>query len=166
MKLYVNEKLFSLRRKYFVEDENNKSIYEISSKIFSLKHKTTVSNMDGEEVAYIEGKVFYILPSYKVYVKNKFMCKIKRKLTLWKKKYSISNGYRVEGNFIDLDFKIFNHENKQVANIKRKFFSLKDKYVIDIIDEEKVNLILAIVATIINDNFDEIKASLNARLLR
>ena len=124
MKLYVSEKLFSFRKKYFVEDENNKNIYEITSKVFSLKHRTTVSKVDGEKVAYIEEKVFHIVPpSYKVYIRDKFVCEIKRKFSLWKRKYSISNGYRVEGNFINLNFKIFDNENKQVADIKRKFFS-------------------------------------------
>ena len=159
MKLYVNEKMFSLRRKYFVEDENKNNIYEISSKIFSLKHKTTVSKVDGEKVAYIEGKVFFIMPSYNLYVKDKYMCKIKRKFTLWKRKYIISNGYRVEGNFVDLNFKIFDQEDKQVANISKKFFSLTDKYEIDILDEKNTYLILAIVVAITNDNFDEIMAA-------
>lgn len=128
--------MFSLRKKYFVEDENKNNIYEITSKVFSLKHRTTVSKVDGEKVAYIEGKVFFIMPSYNVYVKNRFMCKIKRKFSLWKRKYSISNDYRVEGNFINLNFKIFNNKNKQVADINRNFFSLNNKYVIDIIDEK------------------------------
>lgn len=128
--------MFSLRKKYFVEDENKNNIYEISSKIFSLKHRTTVSKVDGEKVAYIEEKVFHIVPSYKVYIRDKFVCEIKRKFSLWKGKYSISNGYRVEGNFINLNFKIFNNKNKQVADINRNFFSLNNKYVIDIIDEK------------------------------
>ena len=166
MKLYVSEKLFSLRKKYFVEDENNKNIYEITSKVFSLKHRTTVSKVDGEKVAYIEEKVFHIVPSYKVYIRDKFVCEIKRKFSLWKRKYSISNGYRVEGNFINLNFKIFNNKNKQVADINRNFFSLKNKYVIDIIDEKKLNLVLAIVVVILNDNFNEIIAASSVSLVR
>ena len=35
MKLYVNEKLFSLHNKFFVKDEKGKDVYEISSKVIS-----------------------------------------------------------------------------------------------------------------------------------
>ena len=37
MKLYVNEKLFSIHRKFYVKDENDMDVYEISSKFLTIE---------------------------------------------------------------------------------------------------------------------------------
>ncbi len=47
MKLYVNEKLLSIHNKFYVRDENNKEVYEISSKVISIGNKTTITDIEG-----------------------------------------------------------------------------------------------------------------------
>ena len=70
MRLYVNEKLFSIHNKFYVKDENDMDVYEISSKIISLGDKTTINDMQGNKIAYIEQELFHIMPNYNVYINN------------------------------------------------------------------------------------------------
>lgn len=151
MKLYVNEKLLSLHNKFYVKDENNLDVYQISSKIISIGDKTTISDMTGKKIAYIEQEVFRITPNYNVYVNDEFVFKITKKFQLFKNDYSLSNGYKVVGNFLMLDFEVYDDNNNQIGSIKRKYISIGDKYEINFIDEEKKEIVLAIIVAITND---------------
>ena len=151
MKLYVNEKLFSIHKKFYVKDENNTDVYEISSKIVSFGDKTTINDMQGNKIAYIEQELFHLTPNYNVYIRDEFAFKITKKFQLLKNDYSLSNGYRVEGNFMMLDFTIYDDKNIQIGGIKRKFISIGDKYEINIDDMNKKEVVLAIIVAITND---------------
>lgn len=151
MKLYVNEKLFSFHNRFYVKDENDKDIYEISSKIISLGDKTTINDIEGNKIAYIEQEILHLTPHYNVYINDILEFQIIKKFQLFKNDYTLSNGYRVEGNFLMLDFKVFDSTNNQIGSIKRKFISIGDKYEIEINDISKKEIVLAIIVAITND---------------
>ena len=151
MKLYVNEKLFSFHNRFYVKDENDKDVYEISSKIISLGDKTTINDMEGNKVAYIEQEILHLTPHYNVYINDILEFQIIKKFQLFKNDYTLNNGYRVDGNFFMLDFKVFDDNNIQIGSIKRKFISIGDKYEIEINDISKKEIVLAIIVAITND---------------
>ena len=151
MKLYVNEKIFSVHDKFYIKDENDNDVYEISSKIFSIGDKTTISTMRGRKIAFIEQELFHLTPNYNVYIDDKFAFKISKKFHLIKNDFVLSNGYKVEGNFLMLDFKVYGKHNEVIGSIKRKYFSIGDKYVLDIKDEANKEIVLAIIVAIAND---------------
>ena len=151
MKLYVNEKIFSLHNKFYVKDENDMDVYEISSKVFSIGDKTTINDMQGNKVAYIEQEIFHLTPNYNIYIGEQFAFKITKKFQLFKNDYVLSNGYRVEGGFMMLDFAVFDDKNNQIGSITRKFISIGDKYEITIDDVSKKEIVLAIIVAITND---------------
>ena len=151
MKLYVNEKLFSIHKKFYIKDENNLDVYEISSKIISLGDKTTINDAQGNKIAYIEQELFHITPNYNIYINDNFVFKITKKFQLLKNDYSLSNGYNVKGNFMMFDFVIYDENNNQIGSIKRKFISIGDKYEINIDDTSKKEIVLAIIVAIAND---------------
>ncbi len=151
MKLYVNEKIISLHNKFHVVDENGKNVYEISSKVISIGDKTTISDMNGNIVAYIEQRLLHLTPYYDVYVDSKLVFSIRKKFQLIRNDYVISNGYRVDGNPMMFNYYIFDDEGNQIGGIKRKIISIRDRYVIEINDESKKEIVLAIIVAISND---------------
>lgn len=151
MKLYVNEKLFSFHNRFYVKDESDKDVYEISSKIISLGDKTTINDIEGNKIAYIEQELLHLTPHYNVYINDILEFQIIKKFQLFKNDYALSNGYRVEGKFMMLDFTVYDNNNIQIGSIKRKFFSIGDKYEIEINDTSKKEIVLAIIVAITND---------------
>lgn len=151
MKLYVNEKLFSMHKKFYVTDENGFDVYEISSKIISFGDKTTISDMAGNKIAYIEQELFHITPTYNVYINDELEFKITKKFQLFKNDYSLDNGYRVDGKFMMLDFVVYDDKDNRIGSINRKFFSIGDKYEINIDDVTKKEIVLTIIVAITND---------------
>ena len=151
MKLYISEKIFSAHRKFYVTDENNTNIFEISSKILSFADKTYIKNMAGEEMVYIEQQLFHLTPNYNIYINNNLVCNISKKFQLLKNDYKLDNGYRIDGKFMMFDFSIFDPNDIKIATIKRKFISIGDKYELTIDNEKDISLALAIVVAIAND---------------
>ena len=151
MKLYVTEKLFSFHNRFYVKDINGNDVYEISSKAISFGDKTTIKNMLGEEIAYIEQQLFHFMPNYNIYMNNRLVCNISKKFQLFKNDYILDNGFRVEGEFLMLDFSIYDQTNNEIGHIKRNFISIGDKYEIEIKDSKDCYLILAIIVAIAND---------------
>ena len=109
MKLYVKEKLFSLHRKFYIKDESDNNVYEISSEFISIGDKTKINDMNGNTIAFIEQEIFHLTPHYNVYINGELSFKIEKKFQLFKNDYSLSNGYRVDGNIFMLDFTIYDN---------------------------------------------------------
>ncbi len=150
MKLYVNEKLFSIHDRFFITDEEGNNLYEITSKLLTIGDKMTIKDMAGNEVAYIEQELFHLMRHYNIYFHGELACQIQKKFKLFKHDYELNNGYRIDGNFMALDFDVY-EENNKIAHIGRKFFTIGDKYEIEIFDDSKLEIILAIMAAITKD---------------
>lgn len=151
MRLYINEKLLSLHNKYYINDENNNNILEITSKFISIGDKTWIKDLSGNELAYIEQEIFHLMPKYNIYINNELAYSISKKFQLFKNDYVLSNNYKVEGDFLSHSFCVYNDKEEKIGEISRKYFSIGDKYIIDIIDEKEYLLVLSIIVAITND---------------
>ena len=158
MKLYIKEKIISFHNRYFIKDEQDNNILEISSKAISLGSKTWIKDSNGKELAYIEQELFHLMPNYNVFINGQKEFNIKKKFKFFKNDYELSNNYRVEGNFLSHNFVVYNNRNEKVGEINRKYLSIGDQYIIDIIDEKEYILILSIIVAITND-IDRAQAS-------
>ena len=151
MKLYIKEKIFSFHNRYFIKDEQDNNILEISSKVISLGDKTWIKDLNGKELAYIEQELFHLMPKYNVFINGNQEYSIKKKFKLFKNNYELSNNYRVEGNFLSHNFTVYNDKNEKVGEIYRKYISIGDQYIIDIPNDKEYLLILSIIVAITND---------------
>ena len=151
MKLYIKEKILSFHNRYFIKDEQDKNILEISSKAISIGSKTWIKDPDGNELAYIEQELFHLMPHYNVYINGQKEFDIKKKFKFFKNDYVLSNNYRVEGNFLSHNFVVYNNKGEKVGEITRKYLTIGDQYIIDILDEKEYILILTIIVAITND---------------
>jgi uncharacterized protein YxjI len=157
MRLYVNEKIISIHNRYFIKVVSGKDIHEISNNIMPLEFKTSINDMNGKELAYIK-REFHLMPKYNVFINNKLEYSINKEFQLLKSNYKLSNNYRVEGQFLSHNFIIYNDKNEKVGEIFREYFTIGDRYIIDIIDENDYLLILTIIVAITRD-IDRAQAS-------
>ncbi len=151
MKLFIKEKIFSFHNRYFIKDEKNNDILEISSKPISIGTKTWIKDLEGKELAYIEQELFHFMPKYNVFINGNKEYFIKKKFKLFKNDYELSNNFRVEGNFLSHNFTVYNDKHEKVGEIYRKYFKIGDQYIIDIPNEKDYLLVLSIIVAITND---------------
>ena len=150
MKLYIKQKVFTIKDKFKVKDEAGNEQYFVEGKLLSLGKKFYIYNMEKEEVAYIEQKLMNLMPKFFVYVKGEKIAEIHKKFSFLKPKYEIvgknwvTNGdlWAHEYNITDMD------SGNQIASIHKEWMTWGDSYMLDIEDEKHEISIMALILAI------------------
>ena len=155
MNLYIKQKVFSFRDRFYVYDENGKEKYYVEGEVFSLGKKLHVFDTNGNQLVDISQQVFSFLPKFHVGLGNHSF-EIKRLFTFFHPKYAIEPfGWTVSGNFFEHSYAIFNG-NDAIAEIEKEWFSFGDAYAIRIddgVDElAALSIVLVIDACIEQNN--------------
>ena len=64
MKLVLKEKVFTLKERFNVTDEQEQPLYSVEGKFFSWGHQLDIEDASGAHVAHIQQKVLALLPRY------------------------------------------------------------------------------------------------------
>ena len=133
MNLYIKQKVFSFRDRFFVYDEGGTEKYYVEGEVFSFGKKLHIFDMKGNRLADISQQVFSFLPKFYVTV-NGHSFEVKRLFTFFHPKYTVEPfGWTVCGNFFEHSYEITSGECR-VAQIEKEWFSFGDAYAIRIRD--------------------------------
>jgi len=153
MKLYIKQKAFSWKDKFFVKSEDNRDKYTVEGEFFSIGKKLHIKDENGNEVAAIHQKVMSLMPRYFVYQADQEVAEIVKKFTFIKQAYVVNGpNWKVEGNFNAHMYRVFDEDNP-IINIEKAFFSWGDSYVLDI--DPAVNEVLALAVVLAIDAANE-----------
>ena len=142
MKYYIREKLISLHHRFYVYKEDGHQAYEISSRMISIGDKTTLYDMKGGKHAYIEQRILHLMSHYDIYLEDHLACSINKKFRLLKNDYGLSNGYRVDGNILALNFTIIDSHGKMIL-MARRWAVLKESLFLLVIAMRSQSLIIS-----------------------
>lgn len=151
MKLYMKQKVFSLRGDFDIYDENQVPVYSVQGKLMSFGRQLRLyDSATGEELAHIKQQVMTLLPKMHVFYQNERIATISKKLTFFKQQYDIDTlGWSVEGDFFAHDYTVFDAQGRVVADINKKYLSWSDSFEINIVqDEIDPAMVIAIVLAI------------------
>lgn len=150
MRYAIKQKFFSFGDNFTIKDENGYDCYQVKGKVFSFGDKLRIYDMSGNELIYIEQKLFRFLPEYNIYYMGQLYATVKKEFSFLRPKFQIHGvhaDYRAEGNVWAMDFSVLRNE-RQVAQVSKRWFSWSDTYGVDISDEEDPVFILALVIVI------------------
>jgi len=148
MKLYMKQKVFSWREKFFIKDEEGNDCYTIEGEILSIGRKLHIKNTGGEPVAYIHQKLISFMPRFFVEIGGKEVCEIVKEMKLFKQSYRIDGlPWHLDGNFIGREYNLHSKDGP-VMHIQKKMLSWGDSYELDIIDPKDEILCLSIAMAI------------------
>lgn len=148
MKLFIKQKVFSWKDKFYVKDETGADRYYVEGELFSFGKKLHIYDMNGGEVAYIHQKVFSFLPRFFVYIGDTQVAEIVKEFTLFRNKYRIDGlNWDVNGNFLDHDYEITSN-SMPIVTITKQWFSWGDSYMLDIARDSDCLHALAVVLAI------------------
>lgn len=147
MKLYIKQKVFSWKDKFYVKDEQGNDRYYIEGELFSLGKKLHIYDMNNNELAFIHQKVLSFLPRFFVFVGGTQTAEIVKEFTFFRNKYRIDGlGWEVDGDFMDHDYEI-THGGRPIVTINKEWFTWGDSYVLDIADNvDPVNALSVVLA--------------------
>ena len=148
--LFPSSKVFSIRHKIDITDDNERVVYRAESKVFSIHDKTDLFDADGGLVAHIEKKIFTLHERHFVTMADGTKFELSNELFhLIKDITNIEGlGWQMRGNVLGLNFEIYDQNEEIVAVIAQKLFSIHDKYCIDIYKPEHEQKIVAILVTL------------------
>ena len=100
-KLYMKQKVFSIRDRFTVKDESEQDRYYAEGEIFTIGKKLHICDIAGNEAAFVQQKVLTFLPRFFVYVDGVQVAEIVKEFTFLHPRYRIEGpGWRVEGDFL------------------------------------------------------------------
>ncbi len=148
--LFTSTKFFTLHHHIDIVDANEALVYQANSKFFSLHDKTDIVDAFGNQVAHIERKFFTLHERHYVTMANGLSFELSNELFhLIKDITNIEGlGWQLRGNIIGLNFELYDQFNQIIAVIGQKFFSLHDKYCVDIYRPEHEQIVIAILVTL------------------
>lgn len=148
MKLYMKQKIFSFKDRFYIMDEVGNQRYYVEGEFPSFTKKLHIYDEEGNEVAFIRQKLFTFLPKFFVEVRGEDVAEIVKEFTFFKPQYFVKGlGWEVRGSFWAHDYEIvFN--NRVIISIHKVWMSWGDSYEMDIADSEDETVALAVVLAI------------------
>ena len=145
--LYMKQKVFSLRGRFSIQDQQEQDIYLVEGSFMKLPKTFSISTVEGEEVAVITKKMLSLLPKFFIEVDGETLT-IEKSFTFFKDRYTIDTAdLEIDGDWWDMDFEIKRH-GEVVGSVEKKWFTFGDSYEIQVFDPDIEKILIALVVAI------------------
>lgn len=148
MKLLFKQRFFSWFDSYDIYDEQGNSLYVVKGQL-SWGHCLKIFDNAGREVGTVRERIFTMLPKFELYLGETYIGCISKEFTFFKPRYHIDcNGWQVEGDFFEWDYRVLDGGNACVAQVSKQLLNWTDTYVIDVQNPEDALCALMLVLAI------------------
>ena len=148
MKLLFKQRFFSWLDSYDIYDEAGNTVYVVKGKL-AWGHLLRIYDANGNEVGSVREKVFTWMPSFEMYFGERYIGRINKEFSFFRPKFNLDyQGWRVDGDWFEWDYTIFNAAGEGVASVSKELFNWTDTYVIDVRDPQDAVYALMLVLAI------------------
>ena len=148
MKLLYKQRFFSWFDSYDIYDESGNTVYTVEGQL-SWGHCLKIFDKAGNEVGTVKERILTFLPKFEIYLGNDYTGCISKEFSFFTPRFDIDfNGWHVDGNFFEWDYRIIDSGYKEIATVSKELFNWTDTYVIDINDPEDALCALMLVLAI------------------
>lgn len=147
MRYLMKEKLIALGQDFMIQDESGRDAYFVDGRALSFGDKLVFKDMAGNELARIEQKLLAWGPTYEIYRGGEQVATVKKSLfTLFRSRFSVDvpgpDDLEAQGDFLDHEY-TFTRGGETVAQVSKRWLSIRDTYAIEIAAGEDDVLLLA-----------------------
>lgn len=97
----------------------------------------------------VKERVLTFLPSFELYVGDDYLGCIRKEFALFKPVYTIEcNGWQVEGNLLEWDYRILGPDGRLVAVVAKQLLHWTDTYTIEVQNPQNALCALMLVLAI------------------
>ncbi|MER5552074.1 LURP-one-related family protein [Streptomyces sp. NPDC002793] len=154
MRLLVRERLFGVGEDYWIEDADGRKLFLVDGKAMRLRDTFELKDADGRVLVEIRQKLVSLRDTMIIERDGEELAKVKRKrLSLLRNHYRVD---LVEGTELDVSGKVLDREfaidydGELLAQISRRWLTVRDTYGIDIVREDAdVALLVAVAVCVI-----------------
>lgn len=148
MRFIVKERIFSLRESYYIRNEQGDNLLEVSGRLIGIRDKLTLRDLQSNVVATISKHLIALRPTYTIARPGQPDATLKKDfINILREGFSVdlegdSDDLRVQGDIFEHSYSI-SRQGATVAQVSKKWISLRDSYMVDVAEGEDVVLLLA-----------------------
>ena len=148
MKLLFKQRFFSWFDSYDIYDESGNTVYTVKGQL-SWGHCLKIYDSLGTEIGTVKERVLTFLPKFEIYLGNDYVGCISKEFSFFTPKFDIDfNGWHVDGELFEWDYRIMDPSGECIATISKELFNWTDTYVIDVSDPKDALCALMLVLAI------------------
>lgn len=163
MRYILKERIFSLRESYYIRNEQGDNLLEVTGQLITLRDRLILRDMGGNEVATVTKHLIALRPTYTIVRPDQPDATVKKDfINILREGFSVDMAgglpdLRIQGDIFEHDYSIA-RQGVTVAQVAKKWISLRDSYMVDVADGEDPVLLLAcaiVVDRITHEEEDE-----------
>jgi uncharacterized protein YxjI len=132
MKLRIKQRMFTLLDNYSIFDETGNVKYQVEGQL-ALGHCLKIYDSYGTEIGTVRQKLLTLLPKFELYLGDRYFGCIEKEFSFFTPRYNIDcQGWHVEGDFLEWDYRIVDSTGGHVATISKEILNWTDTYSIDV----------------------------------
>jgi len=138
----IEQKIVALRDTFGIKDRNGNLLAYVKKKIVSWGPQFYFETPDGNRLGEMRGKVLTVRPTFEIYDAQSLVAVVKKKILKllgsewWLEDSSGTEIARIKGNITEHNFSIQSPSATEIAQINKKWVSVRDSYGIEILSEE------------------------------
>jgi len=139
----IEQKIVALRDTYGIKDRNGNLLAYVKRKMASIGPKFWFETPDGSRLGEVNGKVLTVRPTFEIYdTQGKLLAVVKKKVLKllgsewWLEDSSGQEIARIKGNITEHEFTIQSPSGDPIAQIHKKWVSVRDSYGVEILNSE------------------------------
>ncbi|MEU0359628.1 LURP-one-related/scramblase family protein [Streptomyces cyaneofuscatus] len=150
MRLLVRERLFAIGDDYWIEDTEGRKVFLVDGKAMRLRDTFELKDADGRVLVELRQKLISIRDTMLIERGGEELAQVKRKrLSLLRNHYRVTlvdgTEMDVSGKILDREFAI-EYDGELLAQVSRRWLTIRDTYGIDVIREDADAALLIAVA--------------------
>ena len=148
MRMLFKQRFFSWFDSYDIYSEAGETLYTVKGQL-AWGHCLKIFDSRGYEVGTVKERIFTFLPKFEIYLGQHYAGCISKEFSFFTPRYNIEcNGWHVEGDFFEWDYRIVDPSGHMVATVSKQLFNWTDTYVIDVCDPKDALCALMLVLAI------------------
>lgn len=152
MRYLMRKKLFAIGDDYWIEDETGQHVFLVDGKLLRLRKTFVLKDVSGSEVATIEKKLISLRETMEVERGGRVIAKVRKALFApFRQRYDVEvddgRELTIQGNITDHEYEV-RRGDAPIAEISKRWFTVRDTYAVDVAGGEDVGLILALTVAV------------------
>ncbi|GAA3625337.1 LURP-one-related/scramblase family protein [Kineosporia mesophila] len=145
----IKERFFDIGDDFDITDEDGRPVLHVDGKVLSLRGRLVIEDPSGQEVASVHRQLISLRETYTITVGDQKAAEVKKKFfTPFGDRFTIDvpgpDDLTMKGNLLDHEYSV-ERGGREVANVSKRWFRIRDTYAVRVAEGEDHLLILASV---------------------
>lgn len=145
----IRERIFDIGDDFDITDDSGNRVFHVDGKVLSLRDRLVIEDTSGREVAAVHRQLVALRRTYTISIGGQKAAEVRKNLfTPFRDKYTIDipgpHDLEMRGDLLDHEYTVV-RDGREVATVSKRWFTIRDTYAVDVVEDEDHLLILAAV---------------------